>query len=70
MNTPFKSDEFRAEYIGDCAVPAPGSVGTAFPASGHDDPESCHYGAYMFVPDGDENAYYVDPNSDLRKVRS
>lgn len=56
----------RFEYIGTCAVPAPGSQGEAWPAPGHDDPESCQYGAYMFQPDGDEHAYYVDPETDLR----
>lgn len=58
----------RAKYIGDCQVPAPGSVGTCCPASGHDDPESCEEGAYLFQPDGDENAYYVDPQRDLQML--
>lgn len=55
----------RATYIGACAVPAPGSAGDAFPASGHDDPESVECGAYLFQPDGCEDAFYVDPVTDL-----
>ena len=60
----------RYEYIGDCQIPAPGSQGEASPAPGHDDPESCQYGAWMFQPDGEDGAYYVDPVRDLREIRA
>lgn len=55
----------RATYVGTCAEPAPGTAGDAFPASGHDDPASCEYGAYLFQPDGCEYAFYCDPVTDL-----
>ena len=42
----------------DCDFPPNGTRGTAFPASGHTDPESCEFGAWLFQPDGEENAYY------------
>lgn len=52
---------FRATYLSgsDNSTPKCGAVGFAAVASGHDDPESAEYGAYLFTPDGDVNAYYV-----------
>lgn len=43
-------------------VPARGSKGVAWPATGYNDPGSAAYGAWSFRPDGDENAYYVGEN--------
>jgi len=55
----------RAEYIGwDPALK--GRIGNCAPASGHDDPESIEEGAYFFQADGDEDAAYVDPETDLQ----
>lgn len=65
-----KHSPWRAQYVGNCVVPGPGTIGAAWPADGHDDPESCQYEAYLFQPDGDENAYYVDPVRDLRDAPS
>jgi hypothetical protein len=52
-------------YKGSSDIPRKGAMGEAFPASGHDDPESCEQGAYLFQPDGEKDAYYVDPMTDL-----
>lgn len=60
----------KYEYIGDCQKPSPGSVGEAWPAEGCDDPESCQYGAWLFQPDGDQDAYYIDPVRDIREIRA
>jgi hypothetical protein len=54
-----------ATYVGDCSQPAPQSKGIAYPASGFYDPQSAAYGAWLFKPNGDENAYYVNED-DLR----
>ncbi|HEY0174249.1 MAG TPA: hypothetical protein VGB98_24750, partial [Pyrinomonadaceae bacterium] len=40
-------------------VPKPGSKGEAWPASGVNDSRSAEYGAWLFRPEGDGNAYYV-----------
>ncbi len=48
----FRTDE-------DIQQPAPDSTGKAWPACGSADPFSAEYGAWLFQPDGDENAYYV-----------
>lgn len=40
-------------------VPARGSKGEAWPAGGCADPTSAEYGAWLFQPAGDVNAYYV-----------
>lgn len=57
----------RATYVSgsECSYPPNGSKGIAFAAGGFDDPESAECGAYLFQPDGDENAYYCDPHTDL-----
>jgi hypothetical protein len=56
----------RATFIAlDSEVPARGVTGIAFAAGGFSDPESAEFGAYLFQPDGDENAYYCDPQIDL-----
>lgn len=41
----------RVIYIGDCDIPAPGTVGIVYKASGHHIPDSAEYGAWIFVPD-------------------
>jgi hypothetical protein len=59
----------RYRYVArDVQEPAYGVVGEAWPASGYSDPNSCEYGAYLFQPDGCENAYYCDPERDLAEV--
>ena len=40
-------------------VPVPGARGLAWAADGNGDPRSAEYGAWLFKPEGDENAYYV-----------
>ena len=54
---------FRATWIGTAFQK--GAKGTAWAASGFDDPNSAEYGAYLFQPDGqpdgDESAYYCNP---------
>lgn len=56
----------RATFVGsNASFPAGGSKGIAFAAGGFDDPDSAECGAYLFQPDGDENAYYCDPERDL-----
>lgn len=37
-----------------------GMEGVVFEAGGHHDPESASYLAWLFRPDGDENAYYCE----------
>jgi hypothetical protein len=57
----------RAIYIGfDKSLV--GREGNCAPVEGHDDPEDFHYGAYMFQADGDECAYYVDPQEHLQML--
>lgn len=58
----------RYRYVGDAGTPKVGTLGTAAPAAGHDNPESCAYGAYLFKPDGEEYVYYVDPQVDLERL--
>lgn len=55
----------KYRYFGNVAEPANGTLGTAFPASGCDDDSSPEYGAWLFQPDGSEDAYYCDPTSEL-----
>lgn len=55
----------KATFTAQCQQPTTGSKGIAYAAHGFDDPESAEYGAYLFQPDGDENAYYCDPERDL-----
>ena len=55
----------RCIYIGTCQIPSPESHGEAFPASGCCIEGSAEEGAWLFKPDGDEAAYYVDPQRDL-----
>jgi hypothetical protein len=55
----------KATYVGNCMIPGAGTHGEAFPASGHNHSDSVEQGAYLFVPDGQEDAFYVDPNTDL-----
>lgn len=51
----------RARWIAtDTDWPALGTLGIAQPANGYDDPESAEQGAYLFVPDGEEDAAYCD----------
>lgn len=45
-------------------MPRAGSKGLAWPAGGCADPTSAEYGAWLFQPAGDANAYYV-PENDL-----
>ncbi len=52
---------------GGLSEPSFGAIGSAWPASGYDDPESAEQGAYLFQPDGDENAYYC-AESDLERA--
>jgi len=46
-------------------TPRDGAQGIAWPAVGHDDPESAECGAYLFQSDGEDVAYYCDPDRDL-----
>lgn len=58
----------RCIYIGSSNphhIPAPKSRGNAAPAAGCHLAGSVEQGAWLFQPDGDENAYYVDPQRDL-----
>jgi hypothetical protein len=58
----------RCIYIGSMSQhhnPAPNSRGNAAPASGCHIEGSAEEGAWIFQPDGDESAYYVDPLRDL-----
>ena len=70
--------EKRARFIGQCDYPKSGTLGTAFPAGGCNEPEfsegrdgeavpNLEFGAWLFIPDDDPegNAYYVNPKSDL-----
>lgn len=51
----------KAKYCGSCMIPEQGSIGEVFEAEGFSDYGSVEQGAYMFVPDDDqESAYYVD----------
>ncbi len=58
----------RAKYVGvDTDCPKHGDEGIAYPADGYNDPSSCEYEAYLFMPDNDPEglAYYCDPRRDL-----
>ena len=55
----------KARFIGSGSDPLPGTVGTCGATNGFSDPESAEQGAFWFIPDGSENAYYVDPERDL-----
>lgn len=50
--------QLRAKWIRKTAEPAPGTPGTVLPALGHGNPNSVEHGAYLFVPDGQEDAFY------------
>lgn len=63
MRVIYRGEDRLRGFKGD--TPEPGSSGVAWPAFGFDDPESAEQGAYLFQADGDENAYYVDPERDL-----
>jgi len=53
----------KAKYCGSCMIPEQGTIGDVFEASGFNDHDSIEEGAYMFVPDDDQDsAYYVDRN--------
>src|SRR5436853_217561 len=41
-------------------IPKPGSRGDAWPAEGINDQRSAQFGSWLFKPEGDENAYYVN----------
>lgn len=56
----------KYRYVGTCAIPGYGSIGEASPASGCEDHWSPEHGAWVFVPDGESDAYYVDPERDLQ----
>ena len=49
----------KATYCGTCMIPGNGTVGTIYKAGGFYDPDSAEYEAYLFQPDGEEDAYYV-----------
>lgn len=59
----------RATFVGS---PASGIVwgtcGIAWGATGFDDPASAECGAFLFQPDGEQIAYYCDPDRDLSFV--
>lgn len=59
----------RYVWLGETQVPPPGTHGVAWPAGGFNDPESCEQGAYLFQPDGEERAYYCDPEHDLEPLK-
>ena len=53
--------EYRAYWRGeDTQQLSFGQEGIAFRASGYHDPESAQFLAWLFRPNGDENAYYCD----------
>ncbi len=63
---------FRVKYVGDCMVPAYGTLGTAYRCDGYHDLYSTEYGAYLFFPDGideesEETGFYVS-DDDLEDV--
>lgn len=50
--------EKRATWTRKTAEPTPGTTGTVLPALGHSTPHSVEHGAYLFIPDGQEDAFY------------
>lgn len=61
----------RAQWIAtDTDWPALGAVGTAQPAGGFDDLDSAEQGAYLFMPDGETDGAYCDPQRDIRVLAS
>lgn len=50
--------ETRATWLRKTAEPAPGTPGTVLPALGHNNPHSVEQGAFLFVPDGQDDAFY------------
>ncbi len=60
MPVPTPSTPRRAVYMGTFNEPARYSLGIAVEAPGFDDHNSGEHLAWVFNPDGDENAYYME----------
>ena len=53
--------DYRAYWKGETTQQLSfGQEGVVFKAGGYDDPESAGYLAWLFQPNGDENAYYCE----------